>query len=99
MPSLRAQVTSMKVYGRTPINLPQVRISRGQVCILPDRCKACQLCLHFCPRQVLQESKVVNRKGYHCPEVAPGKEESCVHCEFCMMVCPEFAIYTVEVAP
>jgi Pyruvate/2-oxoacid:ferredoxin oxidoreductase delta subunit len=26
-----------------------------------------------------------------------GKEHSCVHCEFCTMVCPEFAIFTLEV--
>jgi NAD-dependent dihydropyrimidine dehydrogenase PreA subunit len=24
-------------------------------------------------------------------------EDACVHCEFCMMVCPEFAIFTMEV--
>lgn len=88
----------MKVYGRTPINLPQVKVARGQVCIIPDRCKGCELCIHFCPQQVLQKSKVANGKGYHCPEVASGKDESCVHCEFCMMVCPEFAIYTIEAA-
>jgi Fe-S-cluster-containing hydrogenase component 2 len=25
-------------------------------------------------------------------------EEACVHCEFCTMVCPEFAIFTMESA-
>jgi 2-oxoglutarate ferredoxin oxidoreductase subunit delta len=38
----------------------------------------------------------MNAKGYHYPEIQPGKEEACIHCEFCSMVCPEFAIYTLE---
>ncbi|HET7087448.1 MAG TPA: 4Fe-4S binding protein [Anaerolineae bacterium] len=88
----------MKAYGRTPLNLHQTRIPRGQVYLIPERCKGCKLCIQFCPQQVLQESETANGKGYHYPEVTPGKEESCVHCEFCAMVCPEFAIYTLEVA-
>jgi 2-oxoglutarate ferredoxin oxidoreductase subunit delta len=38
----------------------------------------------------------MNAKGYHYPTVAEGKDESCVHCQFCSIVCPEFAIYTEE---
>jgi NAD-dependent dihydropyrimidine dehydrogenase PreA subunit len=40
----------------------------------------------------------MNSKGYHYPVVAPGKEDACVHCGFCSLICPEFAIYTEEVA-
>ncbi len=93
------RVTSMKTFARTPVNLHQVSVPRGQVCLIPDRCKGCRLCIQFCPEQVLRESRKANGKGYHYPEVAPGKDEACVHCEFCTMICPEFAIYTVEVAP
>jgi len=39
----------------------------------------------------------MNSKGYHYPAVAPGKEEACVHCGFCRIICPELAIYTEEV--
>ena len=87
----------MRIYARTPVNLPQVRIPRGQVYLLPERCKGCRLCIQFCPRHVLQESHTANGKGYRYPEVAPGKEAACVHCEFCSLVCPEFAIFTREV--
>ena len=86
----------MKVYGRTPVDLDKVSMPRGQVFIIPDRCKGCKICIQFCPQQVLQESSSANAKGYHYPEVAPGREESCVHCEFCTMICPEFAIFTHE---
>jgi len=89
----------MKVFGRTPIDIRQARIPQGQVYLIPERCKGCRICVTFCPREVLQESKTVNGKGYHYPEIAPGKEAACVHCEFCTLVCPEFAIFTLEVSP
>ena len=38
----------------------------------------------------------MNAKGYHYPAVAEGKEQDCVNCAFCKLVCPEFAIYTEE---
>jgi 2-oxoglutarate ferredoxin oxidoreductase subunit delta len=53
------------------------------------------MCIEFCPQDVLQESAQANSKGYHYPDIAAGKEEACVHCEFCTLVCPEFAIYTL----
>ena len=40
-----------------------------------------------------------NAKGYHYPAVASGKQESCVACGFCALICPEFAIFAVEVEP
>jgi len=85
----------MKVHARTPLNINTVVIPRGQVFIIPERCKECSLCIAFCPQDVLQTSAVANAKGYHYPEIAPGKENACVHCEFCTLVCPEFAIYTL----
>ena len=85
----------MKVFARTPLDIDRVSTPRGQVYILPERCKECQMCIVFCPREVLQISHLKNNKGYHYPEIAPGKEAACVHCEFCSLVCPEFAIYTL----
>jgi len=64
-----------------------------------DRCKGCQFCVQFCPQQVLILSPAMNARGYHYPIVAPGKEESCVVCGFCSLICPEFAIFAVEVEP
>lgn len=88
----------MRVFARTPMDLAEVHLPIGQVYLIPERCKGCRLCIQLCPRQVLQESEETNAKGYHMPEVAPGKEHECVHCEFCTMVCPEFAIFTLEEA-
>ena len=86
----------MKVFARKPLNLDQVLIPRGQVYLIPERCKGCKLCVEFCPRDVLVESQQTNSKGYHYPEIITGKENECVNCEFCMMICPEFAIFTRE---
>ena len=87
----------MRVFARTPIDLDKAVRPLGAVHLIPERCKGCDLCIHFCPKDVLQESQQINAKGYHYPEIVPGKEEQCVNCEFCTMVCPEFAIYTLEI--
>ena len=86
----------MKVFARTPIDLDEVRIPRGQVYLIPERCKDCGICIELCPKDVLQVSVNTNSKGYHYPEVAPEKENECIHCDFCTVVCPEFAIFTME---
>ena len=84
---------------RIPLDrtLEQFRVPRGQVFIVPNRCKDCQFCIDFCPQDVLTRSEDMNPKGYHYAVVAPGKEEDCVNCGFCMLICPEFAIYSDEI--
>ena len=87
----------MKVFHRIPLDLNTISIPRGQVFLIPERCKDCGICIELCPRQVLKVSQNTNSKGYHYPEIAAGKEDACVHCEYCTIVCPEFAIFTMEV--
>lgn len=94
---LEACEKPMRVFARVPVDLEEVLIPRGQVYIIRERCKECKICIEFCPKKILQNSTAINSKGYHYPEVIPGMENACVHCEFCTMVCPEFAIFTVEV--
>ena len=87
----------MKVFARVPIDIDEVHIPCGQVYLIPERCKGCNICVEFCPKEVLQVSDQTNKKGYHLPEIIKGMEEACVQCDFCTVVCPEFAIFTVEV--
>ncbi|HED03483.1 MAG TPA: 4Fe-4S dicluster domain-containing protein [Candidatus Fraserbacteria bacterium] len=68
----------------------------GQVYLIPDRCKGCGFCWTFCPHDVLEESEEINAKGYHLPRVKQDKENYCVDCKICAIVCPDFAIFTVE---
>ncbi len=86
-----------QVFARVPIDLETITTPRGKVYIIPERCKECELCIVFCPEDVLYSSDQTNAKGYHYPDVVAGKEESCVHCDFCSLVCPEFAIFTLAV--
>ena len=82
--------------SRIPVDWQAVTVPRGQVYVIPPRCKECLFCIDFCPKDVLVLSTETNAKGYRYPVVAPGKEGECVNCEFCGLVCTEYAIYTVE---
>jgi 2-oxoglutarate ferredoxin oxidoreductase subunit delta len=83
-------------YWRRPLDLDKVTIPHGRVCIIEDRCKGCGFCVEYCPKDVLVLSDRFNRKGYHPPEVVTNGE--CVNCNLCEMICPDFAIFSVEVA-
>lgn len=85
----------MRVFDRRPLNIDSIHIPHGQVYLIPDRCKGCELCVHFCPQGVLETSTERNVKGYHYPSVVKDKENDCVHCEFCTLICSEFAIFTL----
>jgi len=82
---------------RRPMDLDQARVPRGQVHVIVERCKQCDYCVTYCPTNVLTYADEINAKGYHYPQVAEGKEDACVHCKFCDLICPELAIYTTEV--
>ncbi len=84
-------------FVRRPLDLGRQVLPRGQVYTIPDRCKGCKFCIEFCPEDVLEESQGMNVKGYHYPVVSAGKEEACVNCGFCQVICPEFAIFTENV--
>ena len=83
--------------ARVPLDWQRVTVPRGRVHVIPHRCKECRFCVDFCPKDVLALSTETNAKGYRYPVVAPGKDEACVHCEFCTLVCPEYAIFSVEI--
>ena len=69
---------------------------RGTVFVRTEVCKGCSYCIDFCPTHCIEFSREFNPKGYHFPVVAEGKEDACVNCRFCRLVCREFALYTEE---
>ena len=81
-------------FWRAPLDAGEIQITQGIVHILDDRCKGCGYCIELCPKSVLDFSTRFNLKGYHPPMVK--KPDECVNCHFCEIICPEFAIYSVE---
>lgn len=79
------------------MNLNLFQAPRGKVYVIAERCKECNYCWTFCPQEVLEISGEPNANGYRHPRVKQGKEQDCVNCGMCTWICPEFAIYTVEV--
>jgi 2-oxoglutarate ferredoxin oxidoreductase subunit delta len=64
---------------------------QGVIHINKDRCKGCEFCVEYCPKDVLEMSGEFNIKGYHPPFVK--NENDCVYCQLCEIICPEFAIF------
>ena len=81
-------------YWRVPLDQDKIKMIRGRVVVLKDRCKGCEFCVDYCPRGVLRMSKAFNVKGYHFPEMVEGVP--CFNCHFCEALCPDFAIYSVS---
>jgi 2-oxoglutarate ferredoxin oxidoreductase subunit delta len=82
------------MYWRKPLDIDRIKIPKGEIHILKDRCKECGFCIEFCPMKVLEKSDEFNVKGYHPPKIVD--EHKCVACGFCEVICPDFAIYCVE---
>ncbi len=83
----------MKLW-RKPLDQDRVVVPRGEIHVIVDRCKGCELCVIYCPRDALEMSEIFNAKGYHPPQARDA--QACVSCGLCEMLCPEFAIYVLE---
>ncbi|UCH12668.1 MAG: 4Fe-4S binding protein [Candidatus Omnitrophota bacterium] len=65
-------------------------MAKFKVKIDKERCKGCKLCVIFCPKQALQESKKINKKGIYFVELK--NPDLCIGCSTCAVICPECAI-------
>ena len=64
-------------YWRVPLDLETIQVAKGRVTVIQERCKGCELCVKYCPRNMLRMSKTFNVKGYYYPEVEG--ENNCVN--------------------
>ncbi len=69
-------------------------MNKEHIKIQEEYCKGCKYCIEACPKNVLAESKELNKKGYHPPIVVD--EGNCNACKLCEFSCPDFAIYLEE---
>jgi 2-oxoglutarate ferredoxin oxidoreductase subunit delta len=65
-----------------------------QIYIDSKVCKGCALCVHYCPRDVLNMSDRRNQKGYAIAEVHDA--DDCTGCRLCEISCPDLAIYVID---
>lgn len=64
-------------------------MTKGTVVIDQERCKGCNLCVTFCPQDVLiLDPDHLNAKGYH-PAMLVEDEKHCTGCSICAVVCPD----------
>jgi Pyruvate/2-oxoacid:ferredoxin oxidoreductase delta subunit len=64
----------------------------ARVIIHADLCKACGLCIGFCPKGVLEKSTQINMLGFEATEYSGS---GCIGCGTCFYVCPEPGAVTV----
>ncbi len=69
-------------------------VSRFHVVVIAERCKECGICIHVCPKKVLEKGDKANSRGFRYP--VPVREGDCIGCRLCEMNCPDFAIYVVK---
>ncbi len=62
----------------------------GRVEVESDRCKACGLCVHFCPKQCFTLGDSRNSTG--STYVLFLEESDCTACGICALVCPDLAL-------
>ena len=62
----------------------------GSITVNIERCKGCELCIHFCPKKQIVVSEGFNSKGYHPAEFRDSGE--CTGCTVCAVMCPDVAI-------
>ena len=55
-----------------------------------EGCKACTLCIEFCPRDCLEMGEELNSRGFH-PAVM-GDPDRCTGCRVCALMCPDVCI-------
>jgi 2-oxoglutarate ferredoxin oxidoreductase subunit delta len=63
---------------------------KGRIVIDQVLCKGCEICIAFCPKQLIALSDKLNAAGY-LPSSFNDRGD-CNGCASCALVCPEVAI-------
>ena len=81
---------------RKPILPPPSADKEYVVTIFPEQCDGCELCVEFCPTDVLEiDKEAYNSRMLH-PAVAV-KPDDCVGCQQCERLCPSVSIFVTEI--
>ena len=69
-------------------NIKQYQNEDTEISVNEEWCKACGICIHYCPKNVL----VADDQGHPVAE----KIDDCIQCMLCELRCPDFAIRVVS---
>ena len=86
----RMIMTEVPSATKSPLAGTARKGPRGEVRIFATWCKGCQICVAFCPTNVL----AMHSNGDHPIVVAP---EKCTACHFCDTHCPDLAILVKKI--
>ena len=78
-------------HSKQPGQPGRSNLPRGRVTVFPNWCKGCNLCIEFCPMDVLEQGD----DG----RVIVAHPEKCTGCRWCELHCPDFAIFVSDVDP
>jgi 2-oxoglutarate ferredoxin oxidoreductase subunit delta len=71
--------------------MPKKKNGTSKVTIYPDWCKGCGICVNFCPAKVLEMDPISGK-------AVVVREEDCIHCSFCELHCPDFAVVVEDLS-
>jgi 2-oxoglutarate ferredoxin oxidoreductase subunit delta len=81
---------------RTPILPPPPHEKKYKIFIDSEQCDGCELCLSFCPKEIIEISKdKFNSRMLHYAIVV--KPEDCAGCRQCERLCPTVSLYILEI--
>ncbi len=70
-------------------------MKKGKLTFDSEACKGCELCVSFCPVEILYLDKDrINSSGYHL--ISVSDMDKCIGCANCAIVCPD-SVIKVEV--
>ncbi|MCF7931725.1 MAG: 4Fe-4S binding protein [Acholeplasmataceae bacterium] len=71
------------------------KLKKGQLTFNDEACKACGLCVSFCPVHILSlDRDRINSSGYNLIRVSDM--DKCIGCAHCAIICPD-SVIKVEV--
>lgn len=96
--SLRAKLKTDEIFTfRVPMikkkEISEITGEETTIVIQSHLCKGCELCVTYCPEDILEMGEELNTKAYHYPHVLANKEADCKQCRMCERICPELSIF------
>ena len=80
--------------SRTPILKPPRADKEYEIKVITEQCDGCQLCVEFCPVDVLSIGQEFNSRMLHYAIITDI--DACTGCKQCERICPSVSIYVLE---